>query len=44
MRFEHTVSGVIELDAQNAVAGWMEMFCMTSMHMMGSENFMVGRF
>jgi hypothetical protein len=43
MGFVHTVSEVTELDGQNAVTGWMEMICMTSMHMMGSENFMVGR-
>ena len=39
-----TVSGVIELDEQNTVAGWIEIICITSMHMMGRENFMVGRF
>ena len=44
MGFVHTVSEVTELDGQNAVAGWMEIICMTSMHMMGSENFIVGRF
>lgn len=43
MGFVHTVSEVTELDGQNAVTGWMEIICMTSMHMMGSENFMVGR-
>jgi hypothetical protein len=44
MEFVHTVSGVVELEGQNAVVGWMEMICMTSMHMIGSENFMVRRF